>query len=426
MDRRQFDMLARQLGSRRSAVGGLLAGLLLPLEVIARGKQSKRRQKHRKRNGKDLKRAVAQDEPCWRAGACIPRKGANVSRCDLAGYTAPPDLNCTGCNVSRANLSGADFRGANFTKANLSGACLVDADFTNATFANNTNLANATFCRTTMPNGLPNDSGCSLGTPCCPTCTSDTQCPANQRCVDGACRACDVCASGCAHASVQAAIAAASAGATIVICPGTYATSATIDKNLTLLGSGMGTDPGANSILDGGQLNRVLFVNGGVTATLRALTVARGKSTIAGGGLWNSGDLTLDRVLVSSSEARDGGGGITNVGNLTLIDSAVRLNTAGSGGPGGGIYNSFSNSTTTLVRSVVEYNTALLAGGIQNFQGTVNLTNNSHVRNNSATAFPGGGVNVDGGTLTVTGGSTITANTPQNCTVENGGTGCPA
>jgi hypothetical protein len=155
--------------------------------------------------------------------------------------------------------------------------------------------------------------------------------------------------------------------------------------------------------------------------------VTRGKSVNAGGGIRNEGDLHLDRVLVTSSEAQNGGGGIVNnAGQLIITDSLIANNVAGSSGPGGGIYNSFPSATTTLVRSVVEYNTAPLAGGIQNYQGTVNLTDNSHVRNNKATAFPGGGINVDGGRLNVSGGSTITANTPQNCTVENGGTGCPA
>lgn len=184
-------------------------------------------------------------------------------------------------HLAREPAGGEPARGEP-ARGDLSGACLVDADFTDATFANNTNLYNAIFCRTIMPNGQPNNSGCALGTPCCPICTSDAQCGANQRCVDGACRACDVCASGCAQSTVQAAITAASAGATIVICPGTYATSATIAKNLTLLGAGMGADPSTDTILDGDQTATVLSVTGGVTVTVRALTVTRGKAANVG------------------------------------------------------------------------------------------------------------------------------------------------
>ena len=123
MDGTQFDALARQLSSRRTALGGLVAGLLLPLAAAARGKDKKR-----KRNGKgkdrksgkskkkgqdkarDTGKTTAQAEVCWRAGACILKKGANVSQCNLAGYAPTTTLNCTGCNISRANLRGADLQ----------------------------------------------------------------------------------------------------------------------------------------------------------------------------------------------------------------------------------------------------------------------------------------------------------------------------
>ena len=176
MDGHHFDALAKRLSSRRTALGGLVASLLLPLEISARGQgKGKDKDKQRKHGGKgkgrDKKRTHAQAEQCWRAGACIPGKGSNVSRCDLSGISNLP-LDSTGSNLSRANLRGVNARGVNFTKANLSGACLIDADFTGATFANNTNLANAIFCNTKMPDGSPNNSGCGAGTACCPTCVA--------------------------------------------------------------------------------------------------------------------------------------------------------------------------------------------------------------------------------------------------------------
>ncbi len=186
MDGAHFDELARRLShprTRRFALGGLLAGFLLPREAAARGKD-----KQRKGNDKRRKRAQAQAESCWHPGACILSKGSNVSQCDLADYTAPDSLDCTRCNLSRANLRGADLSGVNFTRANLSGACLVDADFTDATFTNTTNLANAIFCRTTMPDGSTNNSGCDSGTACCGNCSP--ACAVNQFCCDGTCSNC--------------------------------------------------------------------------------------------------------------------------------------------------------------------------------------------------------------------------------------------
>ena len=50
--------------------------------------------------------------------------------------------------------SGCDLRGAHFLGVNLIGANLSGADLTNA------NLEGAYFCRTVMPSGEENNSGC--------------------------------------------------------------------------------------------------------------------------------------------------------------------------------------------------------------------------------------------------------------------------
>lgn len=188
MDEARFDRLARGIAgrtTRRAVVALLVGGLLLPVTAATRAKDRHRPRKNRStRQGKNKsgeRHAAAQTEPCWRAAACLPSKGSNVSRCDLSGSTALQGLDCTGCNLSRANLSGVNAQGAKFAKANLSGACLVNADFTGATFANTTNLFNAIFCNTRMPDGSLNNSGCASGTACCGTC------PAGQTYCNGEC-----------------------------------------------------------------------------------------------------------------------------------------------------------------------------------------------------------------------------------------------
>lgn len=225
MDPTRFDRLSRALaahGPRRGLLallaalpvaGALLSGGRLPLVVTARGAhpqlkkdkgkgndqhKGKGKEKAKKGkgngNGKDQQRTTAQAEVCWRAGACSPKKGSNVSQCNLAGYTAPASLDCTRCNISRANLRAANLSGANLTAANLSGACLVDANLTDAIIANNTNLYGAIFCRTIVPDGSVNNSGCSSGTPCCPTCDAGQPCASG--CCNTAAGACGACPSG--------------------------------------------------------------------------------------------------------------------------------------------------------------------------------------------------------------------------------------
>src|SRR5258708_385737 len=85
-----------------------------------------------------------------------------------------------------------------------------------------------------------------------------------------------VCSSGCAFTSINAAVAAASEGATITIAKGTYAENVIVDKPVTLQGSGKETliEPAvSNPICEGGSLcggaasNIVLVEADNVTVT---------------------------------------------------------------------------------------------------------------------------------------------------------------
>jgi Ca2+-binding RTX toxin-like protein len=103
--------------------------------------------------------------------------------------------------------------------------------------------------------------------------------------------------------------------------------------------------PGADLLaISGDDLTRVITVNSGVDATIRGMTIAGGYVTGSnGGGIYNSGTLTLDRVVVSNNYSYQAGGGIyNNVGDLTIIDSSIESNDAAQGagifhyGNGGG------------------------------------------------------------------------------------------
>jgi hypothetical protein len=176
-----------------------------------------------------------------------------------------------------------------------------------------------------------------------------------------------------------------------------------IDNDVILDGEG-------NLTIDANQAHRVFLVVTNITAELRGATVTGGRTSWpqAGGGIWNSGTLTLTNSMVSQNEAQ-GGGGIWNSGTLTLTNSTVSGNTAGLRGTlsyGGGILN---EGTLTLTNTTVSENTSGGGGGIQIFSGTVTLTN-SKVSGN--TAIGGGGIG-NGGTLTLT-NSTVSGNTAES------------
>ena len=80
-------------------------------------------------------------------------------KCDLSG------VNLKGAYLYAENLTRANLTGANLTRAWLSGVNLTDANLTGAdlTDAENFNTANTTgakFCKTVMPDGSTNNSGC--------------------------------------------------------------------------------------------------------------------------------------------------------------------------------------------------------------------------------------------------------------------------
>jgi len=207
-----------------------------------------------------------------------------------------------------------------------------------------------------------------------------------------------VCADGSGKCSLRAAIMEANAlgGAdTITLPAGTYVltipgsgenAAATGDLDIrddvSINGAGATT-----TIIDGAALDRVLDTFAGAV-TISGVTIQNGSPPggSAGGGILNSGTLTLDHCTVSGNFQPIGfaihGAGISNGGTMTLSDSTVSSN---SGFLGGGIHNS---GTMTLTNSTVSSNSGIQGAGIYNNSGTMTLTN-STVSNNSVSSNPG-------------------------------------
>jgi CSLREA domain-containing protein len=196
-----------------------------------------------------------------------------------------------------------------------------------------------------------------------------------------------------------------------------------ITDDLTITGTGA-----KNTFINGGKLDRVFHIIGPISVTITNITIQNGLATERGGGIYiESGNVTIKGSTVSNNNTTSGGdfaygGGIFNSGTLTITKSTLSNSTISSnsvsGGTdayGGGIFNS---GALTITGSTISNNTAssasvVCAGGIMNY-GTLTITG-STISNNTASANPaqisyGGAIYNSGGTLTVA-QSTISNNT---------------
>ena len=257
-----------------------------------------------------------------------------------------------------------------------------------------------------------------------------------------------VCASGCNYSTIGAAVAAVSTNDTINVEAGTYHEhDIEIPINLSIVGAGSGS-----VTVDAGQLGRVFYVDGSVTASISGMTITNGKVTDDyGSGIYNNnGTLTLNDVIVTNNSNVQiayfygSGGGVFNMGTLTMTNSQVTSNTtvyqgggidsyfgstlhltnvliqgntmSGPNGNGAGISISSGSSTgdastVTLDRVTVDDNTGGYEAGGINVQDDASVTiTNSTISNNGGNSFGIGGIFIGlSTTLTMT-NSTISGN----------------
>ncbi len=104
-----------------------------------------------------------------------------------------------------------------------------------------------------------------------------------------------VCAHGCAYTQIQPAVDAVSAGDTVAVGPGSYAGGIVIAKALRVSGAGAGA-----TVISGG--GPVITVSAG-PVLLRGVTVTGGSAPGDGGGILNTGTLTVAGVTISGNAA---------------------------------------------------------------------------------------------------------------------------
>ena len=162
--------------------------------------------------------------------------------------------------------------------------------------------------------------------------------------------------------------------------------------------------------------NGSALLGGGIdntgSLTVSNCTISGNTCSSHGGGIWNSGSLTLSSDIISANKATYNGGGIFNTGTAVLTSCTVNGNSVGNAG--GGLWNGNNNFTVSLNNSTLSGNSAGYGGGIYNYTGTVTLTNNSTLSNNTAT-YNGGGIN-NSATVSLS-NSTLSGNSAQ----EGGG-----
>lgn len=176
---------------------------------------------------------------------------------------------------------------------------------------------------------------------------------------------------------------------------------------ITIIGAGAST-----TLLDANQIDRTFNISATRTASISGVTIRNGNPLSFGGGIYNSGMLTVSNSTFSQNSGTDGGGIFNAFAALTVSNSTFSQNNASLSG--GGVFNDYG--VMTVISSTFSQNNGAGGGGILNI-GVLTVTNSTISQNNSIGGGSGGGIDNDQfGTLTVV-DSTISQNTANN----NGG-----
>jgi hypothetical protein len=206
-----------------------------------------------------------------------------------------------------------------------------------------------------------------------------------------------VCASGCDHTSINAAIGAASDGDVIQLAAETYFEGQQIDtlgKAITLRGV-LDKTGGPLSVLDGAGSHRVLICESGeTTATVfESLVIQNGYGQPEevygqyeiGGGMFNyASSPTLTNCTFTTNSAFGGGGMNNYQSSPTLTNCTFTSNSADYGG---GMYN--TSSSPILTDCTFTSNSATYGGGMYNYFSSPNLADCTF-ESNSANVNGGG------------------------------------
>ncbi len=174
--------------------------------------------------------------------------------------------------------------------------------------------------------------------------------------------------------------------------------------------------------IDGQAIDRVFHITSpGAVVTMEGLVIFGGTAD-SGGGIRNTGTLTLKSCSIQSNVATIYGGGIDNAGALTILDSWIQSNSCAE--YGGGLANGPGGSVTVR-RTTVSGNYADLGGGgvYNNAIGpglAVEITDCLIASNVASATGAGGGGIANLGNLTLL-NTTISGNQASGSLIGGGG-----
>jgi hypothetical protein len=183
-------------------------------------------------------------------------------------------------------------------------------------------------------------------------------------------------------ATIGHAISLAHSGDSIMVAAATYTENLGISFSLTIVGSGAAT-----TIIDGAAVNTVVWISStSAHAALSRVTIRNGFAHL-GGGINNSGTLTIGNSTIIGNSAGTYGGGIYNSGTLTISNNSAIVGNIAKGHDagvfGGGIFNL---GTLTINDTIVFGNNAGgligFGGGIDN-SGTLTISDSTISQNST-------------------------------------------
>ena len=190
------------------------------------------------------------------------------------------------------------------------------------------------------------------------------------------------------YPSIQAAVAAASQGDTILVSPGIY------QENIVITKTGVTIDgtSAAQTIIDAGKKGRGMLISAAQNVVIKNVTIRNASSAQPGGGIYvdQSKNVTISNCILTTNSASFGSGLAVYNSDVSVFNNQITSNQSTGDGSGGGGIGMTTNAQGVVSGNVIDGNTAASFGGglFVDGSGSIDISNNTLSNN---TAVLGGG-----------------------------------